>query len=102
MECNQIQLSYYMDGIFCLRCLTRNNIMHILPLPLCGLYSIRAQNGCGQHRPCKIILLTLVAPSPTYVFHEEYIYIEHARTAYHETCGTEYQQPFRRCNSQTP
>ena len=39
-----------------------NNIMHILPLPPCGLYSIRAQNGYGQHRPCKIVLLTLVAP----------------------------------------
>ena len=36
--------------------------MHILPLPLCGLYSICAQNGYGQHRPCKIVLLTLVAP----------------------------------------
>ena len=41
--------------------LTRNS-MHTLPLPLCGLYSIRVQNGCGQHRPCKIVLLTLVAP----------------------------------------
>ena len=41
--------------------LTFNNIMHILPLPPCGLYSIRAQNGYGQHRPCKIVLLTLVA-----------------------------------------
>ena len=35
-------------------CLTCNNIMHILPL-----YSIRAQNGYGQHRPCQIVLLTL-------------------------------------------
>ena len=44
-------------------CLTCNKIMHnILPLPLCGLYSIRAQNGYGQHRPCKIVILTLVAP----------------------------------------
>ena len=43
--------------------LTFNNIMRILPLPPCGLYSIRAQNGYGQHRPCKIVLLTLVAPS---------------------------------------
>ena len=42
--------------------LTFNNIMRILPLPPCGLYSIRAQNGYGQHRPCKIVLLTLVAP----------------------------------------
>ena len=34
--------------------------MHILPLPLSGLYSIRAQNGCEYHlvRPCKIVLLT--------------------------------------------
>ena len=30
------------------------------------------------------------------------IHIEHARTVYHETCGTEYQRPHRRCNSQTP
>ena len=37
--------------------------MHILPPPLCGLYSICAQNGYGQHRPCKIVTgLTLVAP----------------------------------------
>ena len=42
--------------------LTFNNIMHVLPLPPCGLYSIRAQNGYGQHRPCKIVLLNLVAP----------------------------------------
>ena len=47
---------------FVLLCLTCNKIMHILPLPLCGLYSIRAQNGYEQHRPCKIVLLTLVAP----------------------------------------
>ena len=30
------------------------------------------------------------------------MHIEHPRTAYHETCWTEYQQPYRRCNSQTP
>ena len=36
--------------------------MPILPLPPCGLYRIRAQNGYGQHRPGKIVLLTLVAP----------------------------------------
>ena len=35
---------------------------HILPVPLCGISSIRAQNGYGPHRPCKIVLLTLVAP----------------------------------------
>ena len=52
--------------------------MYILPLPPCGLYSIRAQNGYGQHRPYKIILLTLVTPRGVtdllyyqYVFHEE-------------------------------
>ena len=28
--------------------------------------------------------------------------VEHARTAYHKTCGTENQQPYRRRNSQTP
>ena len=50
--------------------------MHILPLPLWGLYSICARNGYGQRRPCKIVLLTLVAPrgvTETYIFHEEYI-----------------------------
>ena len=77
--------------------------MHILPLPPCGLYSIRAQNGYGQHRPCKIVLLTLMVPrGVTDLYHSWRINIEHARTAYHETCGTEYQQPYCRCNSQTP
>ena len=28
--------------------------------------------------------------------------IEHARTTYHKTCGTKYQQSYRRFNSQTP
>ena len=84
-------------------CLTRKNIMHTLPLPLCGLCSIRAQNGYGQHRPCKIVLLTLVTPrGVTDLYLSWGINIEHARTAYHKTCGTEYQQPYRRCNSQTP
>ena len=41
---------------------TCNNIMHIIPLPPCALYSICTQNGYGQHRPCKIVLLTLAAP----------------------------------------
>ena len=83
---------------------TFNSIMHILPLPPCGLYRICAQNGYGQHRPCKIILLTLVAPRGVNDLYLSWgIHIEHARTAYHhETCGTEYQQPYRRCNSQTP
>ena len=85
---------------FCLIC---NKTMHILPLPLCGLHSIRAQNGYGPHRPCKIVLLTLVAPRRVTDLHLSWgINIEHARTAYHKTCGTEYQQPYRRCNSQTP
>ena len=30
------------------------------------------------------------------------INIEHAQTAYLKTCGIEYQQPYHRCNSQTP
>ena len=46
--------------LFCLTC--NSSIVHILPLPPCGLYNIRAQNGYGQHRPCKIVLLTLVIP----------------------------------------
>ena len=37
-------------------------MQHVLPLPSCGLYSIRAQNGYGEHRPCKIVPLTLVTP----------------------------------------
>ena len=28
--------------------------------------------------------------------------IEHARSTYHKTCGTEYQQPYRRWISSTP
>ena len=83
--------------------LTYNNIMHILPLPPCGSYSIRAQNGYGQHRPCKIVLLTLVAPRGVTDLNISWgITIEHARTAYDETCGTEYQHPYRGCNSQPP
>ena len=89
---------------FCLIC---NNIMHILPLPLCGLYSVREQNGRGPHHPCKIILLTLVtnqgSDRPISFMRNIYLWsIEHARTAYHKTCGTEYQQPYRRFKSQTP
>ena len=77
--------------------------MHILPLPLCGLYSVRAQNGYGPHRPCKIVLLTLVAPKGVIDLYFSWgINVEHARTAYHKTCGTEYQQPYRRFKSQTP
>ena len=77
--------------------------MHILPLLLCGLYSIRAQNGYRPHHPCKIVLLTLVAPmGVTDLYLSRGINIGHARTAYHETCETEYQQPYRRFNSQTP
>ena len=89
---------------FVLSFLTCNNIMHILPLPLCGLYSIRAQNGYWQHVvcPCKIVLLTLVAPrGVTDLYLSWGIHIEHARTAYHETCRTEYQPAYRRCNSHT-
>ena len=104
-ETNQIQFSscgrpFLLNYVlFCLTCNSR--IMHILPLPPCGLYSICAQNGYGQHRPCKIVLLTLVTPRGVTDFSWG-INIEHARTAYHKTCGTEYQQPYRRCNSQTP
>ena len=89
---------------FVLFCWTCNNIMHILPLPLCGLYSsIHAQSGYGQHCPCKIVLLTLVASRGfTDLYLSWGIHIEHARTAYHETCWIEYQQPYRRFNSQTP
>ena len=75
--------------------------MHILPLPLCGLSSICAQNGYGQHRPCTIVLLTLVAPrGVTDLYLSWGIHINHARTAYLETFGTEYQQ-YRRCNTNT-
>ena len=100
--------------------LTFNNIMHILPLPPCGLYSIRAQNGYGQHRPCKIVLLTLVAPRGVtdLVYLSWGINIEHARTAYMKlvelsinkhtvsymyftttTCKVEFQPPTGRTHS---
>ena len=48
---------------FCCVLPWNSSIMHILPLPPCGLYRMRAQNGYGQHRPCKIVLLTLVTPT---------------------------------------
>ena len=103
----QIKFSCYVDGSFCsifLFCLTCNSsIMHILPLPPCGLYSIRAQNGYGQHRPCEIVLLTLITPRGVTDLRLSWgKNTEHARTAYHKTCGTEYEQPYRRCNSLTP
>ena len=86
IKCNQIYLSYYMDDSFC-------SILFILPIPLCGLYSIRAQNGYGSHRPCKIVLLTLVGPrGVTDLYLTWGINIEHARTAYNKTCRTEYLQ----------
>ena len=66
--------------VFCLTC---DNIIHSLPLLLCGLYSIRAQNGYGQHRSCKIVLLTPVTPrgvnDPCLPWGKN---IEHARTVY--------------------
>ena len=59
--------------------------------------------GSVFYSPCKIVLLTLAAPRGVTDLHLSWgIHREHARTAYHETCGTEYQQPYRRCNSQTP
>ena len=64
MKYNQIQFSYYMDGIFCSILFYSDTMQqkHAYLTPLCGLYSICAQNKYGQHRPCKIVLLTLVAP----------------------------------------
>ena len=107
MKGNQVQFSlcgwqFLLNFVlFYLTC--NSNIMHISPLPPCGLYSIRAQNGYGQHRPCKIVLLTLITPrGVTDLYLSWGIHIEHARTAYPKTCGTEYQQPYGRCNSQTP
>ena len=35
---------------------------YLTPPSMRVIYSICAQNGYGQHRPCKIVLLTLVAP----------------------------------------
>ena len=76
--------------------------MHILPLPLCGLFSIRAQNDYGQYRPYN----RPVDPGSTQGSHRLYlswgIHIEHAQTAYYETCGTQCQQSYRRRNSQAP
>ena len=69
----------------------------------CAGYSIRAKNGYGRHRPCKIVLLTLVTPrGVTDLYLSWGINIEYARTAYHKTCGTEYQKPYLRFNSQAP
>ena len=103
VKCNQIQSSYYMDDIFC--SILFYSVWHVTvscyqtPLYLWGLYSIRAQNGYGQRRPCKIVLLTLVASrGVTDLCLSWGINIEHARTAYHKTFGTtlKYQQPYRR------
>ena len=110
LQSYQVLRTIYVDGSFCsiffqsvLTCNSCCSIMHALPLPPCGLYSTRAQNGDGQHRPCKIVLLTLVTPrGGTDLYLSWGVSIEHARTAYRETCGTEYQQPYRRRNSQTP
>ena len=56
----------------------------------------------GQHRPCKIVLLTLVAPRGVNDLCLSLgINIEHGRTTYHETYGTTYHQRYyRKCNSQ--
>ena len=66
MKCNQIQLSYLWTPVFAQLCFVPFNMYqqhhaYITPPP-CGLYRICAQNGYGQHRPCKILLLTLAAP----------------------------------------
>ena len=80
--------------VFRLTC--NSSIMRILPLPPCGLYSIRAQHGYGHDRPCKVVLLTLVTRRRvTDLYLSWGVNIEHVRTAYHKTCGTEYQQPYR-------
>ena len=108
MKSNQIQFSYYKDGIlfFVLCCSTRSNITHILPLPLSGLY-IYILSVRRMVMDNIVLVKSSCWPwwhpgeSPTYIFHEEYIQNTRAWTAYHETCGTEYQQPNRRCNSQT-
>ena len=64
-----------------------------------GIQMFLARSYCVVYN-CKIVLLTLVAPRGVTDLHLSWgIHIEHAQTAYHETCGTEYQQPYRRCNS---
>ena len=86
--------------VFWLTC--NSSIMRILPLFPCGLYSIRAQNGYGHHRPCKIVLLTLVtlrSHRPISFMRNKY---RTRANGLPKTCGTECQQPYRRCNSQTP
>ena len=68
MKCNNVTISN--SRIIWMACfvqfysilLTCNNIMYILPLPLCGLYSICAQNGYG---PVSYTHLTL--PTTPYV-----------------------------------
>ena len=55
-----------------------------------------------RNRPCKIVLSTLVALRGVTDLYPSWGIHEHARMAYHKTCGTEYQQPYGRFNSQTP
>ena len=61
----------------------------------------RAQNGYGAHRPCKNVLFALVAPrAVTDLYLSWEIYNTRERPTMELTCGTEYQQPCRRFNSQ--
>ena len=93
--CCNIFREYHEPTVFTLSCVNRffssnNLIMHILPLPPYGLYSTRAQNGYGQHRPCTIVLLTLVAlRGVTDLYISWGTNIEYERTAYHVTFGPE-------------
>ena len=74
---------FLLDVWLCSKC---NNSMNILPLPPCVLYSIRAQNGHGPHRPCKIVLLTLAAPrGVTDLYLSWGIIIEHAAYCLHSS-----------------
>ena len=72
--------------------------MHIAALPLFGWYSIRTQNGHGPYSAGKMVLWPWGITDQSI----SWINTEHARTGYHKTCGTEYHQPYRRFNSQTP
>ena len=77
--------------------------MHIVP-PLYAGYIVSVRTMVmDRNRPCKCVLLTLVTPrGVTDLYPSRGMNKEHARTAQHKTCGTEYQQPYRRFNSQTP
>ena len=89
----------------CLYLVSYNKIMHILPPPFFAGYIVSVRRtviGSSSKSSCWPWQYPGESLTCEYIFHEEHVNIEHARTAYHKTCGTEYQQPYRRFNSQKP